>query len=278
VPPTQEVRKRRPQLSPALHVVGKRPRRRWKLVASTGGRLIFLRDRIRGQSFLADTGATYSVPPHRSNAPPSGPNLVAADGRPIKSWGVQPIKLQFGDYFFAVKFLLADVAKPILGVDFFRENNLLVDPSSYRVLFANSLEPVDVVQNHKPPTSPFVAVLTSSPPWVRTLLASHPTVVAPAMSCHPHPLHGVEHVIETTGHPVFASARRLDPAKYAIAEKEFLELHGSSRCGTPVGLALGISTSYGSKTEWIMAAVRRLLATQSANCAGPVPAAQHSRF
>jgi hypothetical protein len=44
------------------------------------------------------------------------------------------------------------------------------------------------------------------------------------MSCHPHPLHGVEHVIETTGHPVFATARRLDPEKYAIAEKEFLEL------------------------------------------------------
>jgi hypothetical protein len=80
VPPTQEVRKRRPQLSPALHVVGKCPQRRLKLVASTGGRLIFLRDRISGQSFLADTGATYSVLPHRSNAPLSGPNLVAPDG------------------------------------------------------------------------------------------------------------------------------------------------------------------------------------------------------
>ncbi len=34
------------------------------------------------------------------------------------------------------------------------------------------------------------------------------------------PLHGVEHVVETTGRPVFAKARRLDADKLRIAEAE----------------------------------------------------------
>ncbi len=44
---------------------------------------------------------------------------------------------------------------------------------------------------------------------------------------HPHPLNGVEHIIQTTGYPVFASARRLDQEKYAVAEKEFLALEAA---------------------------------------------------
>ncbi len=41
------------------------------------------------------------------------------------------------------------------------------------------------------------------------------------------PFNGVEHIIQTTGYLVFASARRLDPEKYAVAEKEFLALEAA---------------------------------------------------
>ena len=47
----------------------------------------------------------------------------------------------------------------------------------------------------------------------------------------PHPKHGVQHVIEMTGRPVFARSRRLDPDKLKTAKEEFrkLELAGIIR-------------------------------------------------
>jgi hypothetical protein len=216
---------------------GKRPRRRRQLVASTGGNLIFLRDGISGQSFLADSGAAVNVFPHKSSKPSTGPHLVAADGRSIPSWGTRPITLLFGVTKFIVNFVLAAVAKPILGVNFFRENGLLIDPSSLRVLFAKSLEPVDTYPDTKQKTpshrksqrrrTPLVAALSTAPAWLRTLLAAFPSVVSSSALQRPQPLHGVKHQIITTGRPVFAAARRLDPAKHAIAEKEFLSLEAA---------------------------------------------------
>jgi hypothetical protein len=38
------------------------------------------------------------------------------------------------------------------------------------------------------------------------------------------PTHGITHDIETTGHPLSASACRLDPEKLSIAQSEFLQL------------------------------------------------------
>jgi len=60
----------------------------------------------------------------------------------------------------------------------------------------------------------------------RKLLRSFPSVCAVDLRSH-RPLHGVEHSIETTGRPIFAKARRLDPEKLAIAEKEFRELEAA---------------------------------------------------
>jgi hypothetical protein len=94
-------------------------------------------------------------------------------------------------------------------------------------LFAKSLQPVDSIHHGVQWSSPFVAARAPSPLWVQELLASHPTVVALLPARRPHPLNGVEHIIQTTGYPVFASARRLDPEKYAVAEKEFLALEAA---------------------------------------------------
>ena len=58
----------------------------------------------------------------------------------------------------------------------------------------------------------------------------------PEIFCQPagptRPSHGVEHVIETTGRPVFAKPRRLDPDKLQAAKTEFskLEAAGIIRC------------------------------------------------
>ena len=158
------------------------------------------------------------------------------------------MQVKFGQTRFTHRFLLADVANPILGMDFFTKFNLLISPPSHKVLFLSNLD--DVLQN-TPQGSPLSAIKVS-PPQGPPLLASQPAAQQvdstplptqveqlllefPGLlnkgNGTPHPKHGVEHVIETTGRPVFAKARRLDPDKLRTAKDEFrkLELAGIIR-------------------------------------------------
>jgi hypothetical protein len=66
---------------------------------------------------------------------------------------------------------------------------------------------------------------------VRELLTAFPTIVGDG-DARPQPHgdarpHGVEHVIETTGQPLHAKARRLDPDKLRAAEAEFRALEAA---------------------------------------------------
>jgi hypothetical protein len=51
---------------------------------------------------------------------------VGADGRPIASWGTRRLRLQFGQQHYEFDFLLAVVAKPILGNDFLHAHELVL--------------------------------------------------------------------------------------------------------------------------------------------------------
>ena len=61
------------------------------------------------------------------------------------------------------------------------------------------------------------------------------------------PLHGVVHVIETTGRPVFAKARMLHPEKLRTAVAEFRELEQVSSA-TPIVLGLPLYIWYLRRT------------------------------
>jgi cleavage and polyadenylation specificity factor subunit 1 len=211
------------QLHPPLLLPGGKLERRPADVNSLGG-LVFLKDETSGKEFLVDTGAAVSVLPHKSPAPPSGPPLVAADGRGIASWGRVTKRLVFGASSFIVSFILAAVAKPILGVDFLAANRLLVDPFKKTVLFASNFKPVIDV-----PTSAcnsLIASINNVCPAVRALLSSFPSIIGDGTGT-PRPKHGVRHHVETKGAPVFAKARRLDQDKLRIAEEEFRKLEAA---------------------------------------------------
>jgi hypothetical protein len=162
--------------------------------------------------------------PYRSSAATSGPLLAGADGKPISAWGKVTKKLNFGLHTFIVSFILAVVSKPILGIDFLSAHRLLVDPFSKAVLFASSLEPVGRTVAAAP--SRFAASISHIVPAVRTLLASFPSIVGDGKGT-PRPRHGVRHFVETSGRPVFAKARRLDPDKLKIAKAEFRSLEAA---------------------------------------------------
>ncbi len=142
-----------------LHLVGKLggPGR---LNAIAAGQLIHMLDQISNRRFLLDTGAAYSILPHCSSLPASGPMLFGPAGQPIPCWGDRLVQLKFQDQDFSWKFLLADVAFPILGVDFLRAQRLLINPEGHALLDSTGRRLASQLL-HSPPTATVVLVLCS---------------------------------------------------------------------------------------------------------------------
>ena len=92
--------------------------------------LVYVTDQLSKRCFLVDTGAAFSILPHRSSTQPSGPALIGPNGHPIACWGDKPVQLVLDGCSFQWTFLLPAVQFPIIGVDFIRAHQLLVDPSS----------------------------------------------------------------------------------------------------------------------------------------------------
>ncbi len=145
-----------------LHLVGKLSGP-GQLKAVVTGQLIHMLDQVSNRRFLVDTGASYSILPHRSSLPASGPKLFGPAGQPIPCWGDRLVQLRFQDQNFSWKFLLADVAFPILGVDFLRAHKRLIDPEGHALLDSTGRRltgqlprspVVGFVQRYKPTVEP----------------------------------------------------------------------------------------------------------------------------
>jgi hypothetical protein len=125
---------------------------RGHLNAVAPGDLLFVLDRFSNRRFLVDTGASFSVFPHRSTAVPSGPHLSGPDGKNIPSWGPRRMRLTFGRRRFVWPFLLAAVRFPIIGMDFLKHFRLQVDPSN-GVLLDSGAATVAAAEPTTPPPS-----------------------------------------------------------------------------------------------------------------------------
>ena len=86
-----------------------------------------LKDDLSGAAYLVDLGTVYSILPHSSDDPPSGPHIAVADGSPIPCWGWADMQISRGGKCFSWQFLKAAVAFPLLGTDFLVNFGLLVD-------------------------------------------------------------------------------------------------------------------------------------------------------
>ena len=104
--------------------------------------LIFLPDSLSGKKFLADSGASLSILPHKSANCPSGPKLKSVNCANISARGFKTVPIKIGLFRFVHQFLLADVANPILGIDFFKQHGLLISPPTHQVMFLASGVPL----------------------------------------------------------------------------------------------------------------------------------------
>ncbi len=126
------------------------------LNAVTPRRLVHVLDQLSNRRFLVDTGASYSIFPHSSSSPPTGPLLAGPSGTSIPCWGEKEFTLSFSGNLFKWTLLLADVKFPILGVDFLRHHRLLVDPAENQLITTAGSSPSSTPPSQlSPMVSPF---------------------------------------------------------------------------------------------------------------------------
>jgi hypothetical protein len=179
------------------------------------GRLFFAADSVSNKKFLIDTGSSFSILPFSSSARQSGPVLRAADGWRIRCWGHRRTDISINGTAFTWHFLLADVQFPIIGVDFLRHFNLVVDVLGQQLL-AKSSPATETAASADTVTAVCSAAAADWP----SLLAEFPSVSRP-FTVSAETKHGVQHQILTTGRPATAKFCRLDPVRLTAAKKEF---------------------------------------------------------
>uniref|UniRef100_A0A3B5KTJ2 ribonuclease H n=1 Tax=Takifugu rubripes TaxID=31033 RepID=A0A3B5KTJ2_TAKRU len=110
------------------------------------------------------------------------------------------------------------VTVPLIGADFLCAFGLLVDVKNRRLVDAVTFCSYECTRGVTDPVR-LSSMLPTADIFLR-LLTEFPALTQPTFSSATAK-HGVEHHIATTGAPVHARARRLDPAKLSIARAEF---------------------------------------------------------
>ena len=200
------------------------------MCVSPSSPLLTVTDSLSGRVFLVDTGAQVSVLPVSSStratsSRDTSPRLQAANGSSISTYGKVEQLVCFGGRRYHGSFVRASVQRPLLGADFLLRHRLLVDLASRRLIDARTLSPISSV--HLAPDEEFIpqfSVCVDSKNDFVKLLHQFPRLTQADFSQHT-PSHNVQHYISTTGAPVWARPRRLDPGKLQAAKAEFEHLH-----------------------------------------------------
>lgn len=204
-------------------------------VCQTSQGRLFITDQRTKVQYLVDTGSDVCVYPRSAVRAPlqskSKFELVAANGTIISTYGYINLTLDLGlRRAFAWRFIIAEVTKPIIGVDLLSHYNLLVDCRQKRLV--DAITHLTVGTTHQEPSKsiPSVRTITTNSPY-QALLQQYPEITRPAGKPI-EPKHNTVHYIKTTpGPPVSSRPRRLDPARLQIAKNEFNEMlkNGTAR-------------------------------------------------
>lgn len=181
---------------------------------------IHVQDQKTSRQFLIDTGADISVlpPSPREQLQPTNTNqLFAANGSPIKTYGTKRLILDIGlRRSFVWVFTIAEVKSPIIGADFLKHYDLLVDLRRNKLIDNTTRLEVD---NINTATEPMISTYSVNMPFADILKEFHDITV---FSMNHRPTEGkTVHQIITTGPPVYCKPRRLPIDKLNEAKAEF---------------------------------------------------------
>ena len=185
---------------------------------------LIVTDTRTGRRFLVDTGAQVSVIPATWRDKRTGPSeqtLKAANGSTISAYNVRESVIHLNGRAYSARLITANVQQPLLGADFLRRHNLIVDIRGQRLIEADTFSSVPCTID-KVSYDDLAPVDTNTNSF-RKILGEFPEILRPTFSST-QTKHGVQHHIPTSNRPVHARARRLDPTKLAIAKREFAEI------------------------------------------------------
>ena len=117
---------------------------------------------------------------------------------------------------------MADVTEPILGANFFINNNLAIDMASGCLIDLCDLSSIKTIPCSR--KSSISGLHVSRINGFEHIVDEFPELLVPRFQASDPNQHGVEHFIETDGPPVHAKARRLNDDKLSAAMAEFSEL------------------------------------------------------
>ncbi|GBP69251.1 hypothetical protein EVAR_56795_1 [Eumeta japonica] len=173
-------------------------------------------DRESRLHFLVDTDANISVLP-KCSVKIKTTNLsvdyksYAANGTEIKTYALKTLVVDLGlRRSFRWTFVIADVKQPILGAEFLSHFKLLVDLSNRRIV--DQVKKLKTIAGIVKTAQPSASTLDKNIPCL-DLLSEFPNIIKP-ISFKGTPSRSVVHHIETTGPPVSAKARPLQPDRY----------------------------------------------------------------
>lgn len=188
--------------------------------AAVSSHRLFITDNNTGLHFLIDTGANISVLPKKTGArsEPLPFQLYAANNTIIPTYGEKMLELDFKlRRPLKWKFIVAAVTKPIIGADFLKHHHIIVDMKNRRLIDGKTSLTVDGhIRNSNIPTVRSIDIQQS----YHRILADYPGTTR-LSSMELSPKHNVEHVIETSGPPIYCRARPIPPHRYYKIKQEF---------------------------------------------------------
>jgi hypothetical protein len=147
-----------------------------RLNAVAAGMLVHVQCQLTGRRYLVDTGATFSLIPHKSSEPQARhPRLIGPGGQPIRCWGEERLQLQFSGRLFMWTFIKAEVTFPILGVDFLRANRLSVSVATNQLTDDSTGDTFRLIEQPSGHTAS-VMLPANVPEWNKT---ARPAVAPP---------------------------------------------------------------------------------------------------
>lgn len=206
--------------------------------------LLFVHDGLTGRRYLVDTGSQVSVIPAsiliRNTNQPQTSSLTAANNTRIKTYGTRKLTIQLGRQKYDWRFIIAEVAQPILGADFLREKNIIVDLKKSNLIDGTTFTraPAKVVTGQ----STALNFIKNNNEFAG-LVDARPALTTPTFRSTSEPKHGVYHYIQTSGPPLHTRARRLAPDRLSVAKAAFLEMESMGivrRSNSPWASALNV--------------------------------------
>lgn len=188
-------------------------------------RRLFVVDLATKTQFLVDTGADLCVFPRsktRGFQEQTSYALYAANGSKIATYGTVTLNLDLGlRRDFVWRFVVADVSKPIIGVDFLAHFGLLVDVRNRKLLDRVTSLAVHGRSVHGyGPSAPLIRTIFGDSKY-HVLLQRFPSITRPE-GTPAEVRHKTVHFIRTTpGPPVVCKPRRLAPDRLKSARLEF---------------------------------------------------------